>query len=401
MSYSEMKDNQNWLLPDGIYESLPEEAQRLENLRRDLLNLYAAWGYQLVLPPIVEFMDSLSTGTGTQLDLQTFKVTDQMTGRVMGIRADITPQVARLDAHQMGKALPNRLCYAGPVLRTRSNHSNRGSRSPYQIGAELFGHAGLDSDLEVIALALASIDKCHAGDVVLDLGHVGIFSALAKALSFDAVTKANVSDMLSRKSIPELSEWVASQDLDPAYADILLKLPEFNGDISVVAEAKVAIGDSNTRMTEILDSLEQTSIRLAKRFPDVTIHVDLSELRGYAYHTGMVFEIYAAGMRREIIRGGRYDGIGAAFGNSRPATGFSTDLRILADIKNAADTDTVQEKILAPVGEDLELVQVIDALRADGCHIVKQLDGQQYLARELGCQKQLVKQDNDWVIVPV
>jgi len=394
-----MKDNQNWLLPDGIYEALPVEAQRLESMRRDLVDLYESWGYQLVLPPIVEFMDSLSTGTGTQLDLQTFKVTDQMTGRLMGIRADITPQVARLDAHQMGKETPNRLCYAGPVLRTRSNHSNRGSRSPYQIGAEIFGHAGLDSDIEVIALALASIDKCDADNIVLDLGHVGIFSALAKELSFDAGTKATVSDMLSRKSIPELSEWVATQNISATYANILLKLPEFNGDISVVADAKAVIGESNVEMMAILDYLEQISTRLVERFPKLTIHIDLSELRGYAYHTGMIFEIYAAGIRREIIRGGRYDGIGEAFGNSRPATGFSTDLRILADIKKT--TDTAIEKILAPVGEDLKLVQAIDRLRAEGFHVIKQLDGQQYPAQDLGCQSQLVKQGNDWVVVPV
>lgn len=394
-----MKDNQNWLLPDGIYEALPEEAQGLESIRRDLLDLYATWGYQLVLPPIVEFMDSLATGTGTQLDLQTFKVTDQMTGRLMGIRADITPQVARMDAHQIGKEAPSRLCYAGPVLRTRSNHANHGSRSPYQIGAELFGHAGLDSDCEVIALALATIDRCKASDVVLDLGHVGIFSALAKALSLDAATKASLSDMLSRKSIPELTDWVAGQDIQAEYANILMKLPEFNGDVSVIAEAKAIIGDSSSEMQSILDYLQQISTHLVERFPELTIHIDLSELRGYAYHTGMIFEIYTAGMRREIIRGGRYDGIGAAFGHSRPATGFSTDLRILAAIKKT--DDRVQEKILAPAGADQALTKAIDGLRADGCQVIKQLDGQQYLAQDLGCQKQLVKQDNDWVVVPV
>lgn len=394
-----MKDNQNWLLPDGIYEALPEEAQRLENLRRDLLDLYACWGYQLVLPPIVEYMNSLSTGTGTQLDLQTFKVTDQMTGRLMGIRADITPQVARLDAHQMGAESINRLCYAGPVLRTRSNHSNRGSRSPYQIGAELFGHAGLDSDIEVIALALATIEKCQADNVVLDLGHVGIFSALANELALDTATKARVTDMLSRKSIPEISEWVKGRDINTTYANILLKLPELNGDMSVIDEAKAVVDGCNADMMVILDYLEKIAGRLTKRFPEVTIHIDLSELRGYAYHTGMIFEIYAAGMRREIIRGGRYDGIGEAFGHSRPATGFSTDLRILADIKKT--TANAQDIILAPVGEDIKLAQAIDALRADGFRVIKQLDGHQYPAHDLGCHKQLVEQDNDWVVVPI
>lgn len=394
-----MKDNQNWLLPDGIYESLPAEALRLEAIRRDLLDLYASWGYELVLPPIVEFMDSLCTGTGTQLDLQTFKVTDQMTGRLMGIRADITPQVARLDAHQIGNEAPSRLCYAGPVLRTRSNHSNRGSRSPYQIGAELFGHAGIDSDLEVIALALATVGHCDQQNVVLDLGHVGVFSALARELSFDESTRAKVFDMLSRKSIPELNEWVTTKNFPAALANILLKLPELNGDTSVIADARTVIGNGNTDMRAILDYLEQISTSLLNRFPELTIHIDLSELRGYAYHTGMIFEIYGSGMRREIIRGGRYDGIGEAFGNSRPATGFSTDLRILANIKKASKAK--QEKILAPVGEDLELAEAIAALRADGCQVVKQLDGQQYLAQDLGCHKQLIKQDNDWVVVPV
>lgn len=394
-----MKDNQNWLLPDGIYESLPAEALRLEAIRRDLLDLYASWGYELVLPPIVEFMDSLCTGTGTQLDLQTFKVTDQMTGRLMGIRADITPQVARLDAHQIGNEAPSRLCYAGPVLRTRSNHSNRGSRSPYQIGAELFGHAGIDSDLEVIALALATVGYCDQQNVVLDLGHVGVFSALARELSFDESTRAKVFDMLSRKSIPELNEWVTTKNFPAALANILLKLPELNGDTSVIADARTVIGNGNTDMRAILDYLEQISTSLLNRFPELTIHIDLSELRGYAYHTGMIFEIYGSGMRREIIRGGRYDGIGEAFGNSRPATGFSTDLRILANIKKASKAK--QEKILAPVGEDLELAEAIAALRADGCQVVKQLDGQQYLAQDLGCHKQLIKQDNDWVVVPV
>ncbi len=396
-----MSENNYWLLPEGITEALPRDAQQLEFLRRELLDLYKTWGYQLVMPPLVEFMESLSTGTGNELDLQTFKLTDQESGRLMGLRADITPQVARIDAHRMRVNHPNRLCYAGPVLRTRSNHANGGSRSPFQIGAELFGHAGLDSDFEVMSLAIETVQRCGIDNIVLDLGHVGIFSHICKQLNFSQQDEKLFSDMLSRKSIPEIEQWVEQQGFSVENAKVLHKLPELNGSTDVLIEAQSLLSSMSNEVLDIITYLQQLSSRLLDSFPSLDIHIDLAELRGYTYHTGVLFQLYCPDLKREIIRGGRYDGIGKAFGNARPATGFSTDLRLLAGLNSHSILSDVK-KVLAPADYDQSLVLLIKELRDAGKCVIRQLESDdQQSANELECKQIIVKQDGAWVVTEI
>lgn len=399
-----MSDNHCWLLPEGVFEALPEDAYQLDSLRREIINLYRGWGYQLVMPPLVEFMESLSTGTGKELDIQTFKLTDQQSGRLMGVRADITPQVARIDAHRMRVDHPNRLCYMGPVLRTRSNHANGGSRSPLQIGAELFGHSGADSDFEVISLAIETLLRCLAEDsseqITLDLGHVGIFTELIKALDLDETDQEVLSDMLERKSIPDIAAWTAKKDFTQVHTDILKALPELNGSVEIMTQAKDLFSAFNDAIRTIFNDLSDLVQRIQQAFPDIAINLDFGELRGYAYHTGIMFQLYLPSVQRELIRGGRYDGIGAAFGNSRPATGFSADLRLL----NRLSGDKIDErsKILAPSISDPELDKMVRELREQGSIVIRQLqqgaDEQEDTAKDLGCSQQIVNSDNHWVI---
>lgn len=393
-----MSEDNYWLLPAGIDEALPHDAHMLESLRRRLLDLYARWGYQLVMPPLVEFIESLSAGTGGELDLQTFKLTDQESGRLMGVRADITPQVARIDAHQMRVNHPNRLCYAGSVLRTRGNHANDNSRSPIQIGAELFGHSGLDSDFEVISLAIETIQHCRDNPVVLDLGHVGVFSRVGKQLGFSTQDERVFSDMLSRKSIPEIEQWIAQKQFNSHDAAMLRKLPDLNGSVAILNEAKGVFSTMSSEIQETLTYLQKLSDRLLTHYPDLTIHLDLAELRGYSYHTGVVFQLYSQGIKREVIRGGRYDGIGKMFGNARPATGFSTNLRLLSRL--SCDTEPpYSNRIAAPAEYDAALMQLINELRREGQMVVRQLDGREQAATsQIQCNQAIVKQDGVWIV---
>ncbi len=405
-----MSDNHYWLLPEGISEALPGAAAKLEALRRQLLDLYRSWGYQLVMPPLVEFMESLATGTGKQLDIQTFKLTDQASGRLMGVRADITPQVARIDAHRMRVEHPNRLCYMGPVLRTRSNHSTGGSRSPLQIGAELFGHAGLDSDVEVISLAIETLQHClfdanrkQTDTIILDLGHVGIFTEVTKALGLDSADQAYLSDMLQRKSIPDIEAWISEKSFTAEQIAILQVLPELNGSIDVITQAEESLGVQVTQIQPILRNIRALVERLQGVFPNLTINLDFGELRGYAYHTGIVFQLYLPGVQRELIRGGRYDGIGEAFGHARPATGFSADLRLLSSLSNTSETRANDTKrIMAPAEADTALDSVIRELRTQGHVVIRHLqqgsDTGNSTPEVLGCTFQLVKRGNNWLV---
>ena len=401
-----MSENHYWLLPEGISEALPEDAARLEVLRRRLIDLYRSWGYQLVMPPLVEFMESLSTGTGKQLDIQTFKLTDQESGRLMGVRADITPQVARIDAHRMRADYPNRLCYVGPVLRTRSNHATGGSRSPLQIGAELFGHAGLDSDVEVISLAIETLQQClHEGatqNIILDLGHVGIFSEIVTFLGLNHAEQDTLTNILQRKSIPDLSVWIEQQGFSNKQAEIIKALPELNGSVDVIAQAETLLGTHVSDILPVLSNIRALVQRLEQMFPEITINLDFGELRGYTYHTGIVFQLYLPGMQRELIRGGRYDGIGEAFGHARPATGFSADLRFLGNLCKNQKEIFEGKKIIAPAVSDTNLDRVMKELREQGNIVIRQLQQKQVVQLEvvedLSCDYQLVSSGNDWVV---
>ncbi|HIP94850.1 MAG TPA: ATP phosphoribosyltransferase regulatory subunit [Leucothrix sp.] len=397
-----------WLLPDGINESLPGDAERLEALRRHLVDLYSTWGYGLVMPPLVEYLESLRAGMGTQLDLQTFKITDQLNGRMMGIRADMTPQVARIDAHHLSKgntkATVNRLCYIGTVLRTRSEQQG-GSRSPVQVGAELFGHAGIESDYEIISLMLETLHSIDVIDLVLDLGHVGIASGLAKHANLDNDQRETYFDMLARKSIPEIEEWVGKQKFSNSDAEMLCALPLLSGSIEIINKARDILKNAEDSVLDALDHLKSICELLVTNYPELKLHIDLTEMRGYAYHTGVMYTVYLPGRGRSIAHGGRYNGIGKAFGNARPAVGFSTDLRTLAELS----METVSlinslgaNGILAPYNMDKELASLIAKLRAQGEQVIRQLDQKsQFTPEQQGCNRILEKQDSSWVVVPI
>ena len=395
-----------WLLPDGINESLPDEAEKLEALRRHLIDLYATWGYRLVMPPLVEYLESLRAGMGTQLDLQTFKITDQLNGRMMGVRADITPQVARIDAHRLSKgdanAVVNRLCYMGTVLRTRSEEQG-GSRSPVQVGAESFGHAGIESDFEIISLMLETLHSLDVSDLVLDLGHVGIASGLADHVKLDSQQKSDYFDMLARKSIPEIEKWVLEQKFSASASDMLLALPLLSGSTDIIKTARTSLKDAGKPVLDALDHLQSICDLLGSNFSELSLHIDLAEMRGYAYHTGIMYMVYLPGRGACIAQGGRYDGIGKAFGNSRPAIGFSTDLRTLAEL--SFDTTTLVNSlgangILAPYAMDEALDQVIDDLRARGEQVIRQLEkNSTFTPAQQGCNRVIEKQGDDWVVV--
>lgn len=389
-----------WLLPEGIEEILPEEANHLENLRTQLLDLFACWGYELVIPPFIDFLDSLLIGAGHDLDLQTFKLTDQISGEMLGIRADMTPQVARIDAHNLKHAWPTRLCYIGTILHTRGDPLEK-TRSPMQIGAELYGHAGKESDIEVIRLMLEMLAMTGLLDVHLDLGHVGIYRALAKQAELTPAQESELFDILQRKARPELAELMDSYTIANELKTMFLKLPELNGDREVLNKAKAIFAHANEDAQQALAELTAIADTLTARFPCLPVSFDLAELRGYHYHTGMVFAAFVPSIGREIARGGRYDNIGAVFGRSRPATGFSADLKLLASLNKKTCTKPQRVLIFAPYVDDATLNEKIRALRAERQAVVQQLPEQTGTAQDMGCTAILEFINQQWVVRPL
>lgn len=316
-----------WMLPDGMEEALPPVSWALERLRRKLLDHYHDAGYELILPPLVEHLDSLLTGAGSDLERQTFKFTDPAGGRMLGIRSDMTPQAARIAARRYADATVVRLCYLGTVLRTTPD-SLGGPRSPRQVGCELFGQPGLDADLEILRLLLRTLDLAAVPDPHLDLGHVGIYRAVIGSLKLDAADEAQLFEILQRKSHPDLADFGRGRGMNGAVAK-LSALMDLNGDVTVLQRARASLGTGNPEIDMALSMLDEVASSLAKEFPRMPIHVDLAELRGLRYHTGLVFAAFVPGHGREIARGGRYDGVGVEFGRALPATGFSADLNEL------------------------------------------------------------------------
>ena len=315
-----------WLLPENVEDVLPPQAWRMEDMRRALLDLFRSRGYQLVVPPLMEYVDSLLTGVGADLDLKTFKLVDQMTGRLMGVRADITPQVARIDAHLLAANAVNRLCYAGSVLHTQSDGFHR-SREPIQIGAELYGEAGAEADLEILTLMLQGLSACGVESVQLDIGHVGVYRALAQAAGLSAEIEHQLFGALQAKDSSAVS--VLTAGLPASLRDAFAALPMLYGDRSVLAEARVRLPQLPA-VQAALDMLEA----LDQGLGNVEAAYDLAELRGYGYHSGVVFAAYSGGRSHAIAQGGRYDEVGRVFGRARPATGFSLDLRELAIVSS-------------------------------------------------------------------
>ena len=380
-----------WLLPDGMDEVLPPQASRMEELRRALLDLYHCWGYDQVMPPPVEFLDSLLTGTGTDLDLQTFKLTDQLTGRMMGASADVTPQVARMDAHSLKRQGPVRLCYCTNVLRAKADQ-HQGGRSPVQVGVELFGHAGLEADSEIIHLALASLHAAGADEIHLALGHIGIYRSLVEAAALSDEQERVLFEALALKSPGQLAEQVNDSVSDPVLADMLMALGELHGDASVLAQARERFAGAPAPVTAALDQLEALYKGVLARF-DVSLYFDLAELRGYQYHTGMMFAAYVPGYGHALAKGGRYDDTGRVFGRARPATGFSMDLKQLASLALASPS---RGAIWAPAQEEESLNAAIVALREQGERVIQALPGQRTGPAEHSCDRRLEFIDGRW-----
>lgn len=383
-----MSSVDRWQLPDGIEEVLPQRAATVERLRRRLLDLYRSWGYQLVIPPLMEFTESLLIGLGQDLDLLTFKLTDQLSGRAMGVRADITPQVARIDAHSLAQPGISRLCYAGSTLHTRPK-SLLASRSPIQLGAELYGDNSLAADVEIVRLMLATLDAAGVGaNVTLDLGHVGVYEAVLDGAGLSPEQEETVFDALQRKSLPDLQ--LALVDVEPAAAQVILGLVNLHGGDNVLDDARALFGASAPGALAAVDALAQVAQELRSQRPDLDIYFDLAELRGYHYHTGIVFAAYVRGHGQALANGGRYDNVGAVFGRARPATGFATDLKaLLALLPNEAASAGA---ISAPTVDDPALAAKVNALREAGDIVINSL----HKDPDPRCDRQLVEQGGEW-----
>ena len=377
-----------WLLPEYIEDILPAEAQRIEGLRRRILDLFRAHGYELVMPPLLEYLESLLTGTGHDLDLRTFKLVDQLSGRMLGVRADITPQVARIDAHLLNRAGIARLCYAGSVLHALPSGMMH-TREPLQIGAELYGHGGIESDVEIQALMVRALRVARGGELHVDLGHVGVFRSLMIHSRVPRELESELFQVLQSKDVPTLRELVVG--LDSGLRQALLLLPELYGGREVLDIARKRLPG----YPEIAMALDQMDTIARDLQHVVEVHCfDLAELRGYHYHSGVVFAAYARGRPNALALGGRYDEVGKAFGRARPATGFTTDLRELASLIGPLPPASA---ILAPYRpEDAALRVKIEELRALGQVVIVDLPGHEDTRAELNCARQLLFRDGSW-----
>jgi ATP phosphoribosyltransferase regulatory subunit len=352
-----------WLLPENVSDVLPREARRVEWLRRAALDLYASYGYELVIPPLIEYVDSLLTGTGSDLDLRTFKLTDQASGRMLGLRADTTPQVARIDAHILNRDGITRLCYAGSVLHARPLHP-LAVREPLQVGAELYGFGGIDADAEVIGLAIASLRLAGLARVRLDLGHTGVVRGLFNLAQCPAPLADEILAALSAKDAPALAQLVAG--MPAAVASALRSLIDLNGGLDTVERARARL-PRDSQIERALADLEAIAARC-----DAEPTIDLADLHGYRYLTGVTFSVHIEGLVTAVLRGGRYDDIGRAFGRARPAVGFSIYLRELARLQPG----DVPRAILAPAERDPGLHAEVARLRAAGEIVVQRLPGE-------------------------
>ena len=387
---------ERWLLPDGVKEILPPKARQVEVLRRRLLDLYDNWGYEQVMPPLVEHLESLLPGVGKDLDINTYKLVDKESGHTLGLRADITPQVARIDAHRMNAQGANRLCYCGSVVHTRAENM-LASRNPLQLGAEVYGHAGMASDVEVISLMLETLFACGIKDELsLDLGHVDIYRSVVEQATLTAQQSKQYHDLVQAKALPDLAQFVASLAVSESMANMLLALPRLNGGIDVLQLASETLADASATVKDALSYLQKLAAIMQLRYPSVDLYFDLAELRGANYHTGVVFSALSPNFAQAIAKGGRYDGIGEDFGRPRAATGFSTDLITLCDI--SADIQA-RFGVLAPSGEEATLLTAIAALRAQGVRVIQRLPGDDHEA-ELRCDRTLEKQADSWVVMP-
>ncbi|ROO37469.1 ATP phosphoribosyltransferase regulatory subunit [Salinisphaera orenii] len=366
--------SKRWLLPEGVQEMVPPESWRLEAARRELLDLYWRWGFDLIRPPLIEYLDSLLTGAGHELDLQTFKLTDQLNGRMMGVRSDMTTQATRIDAHRLQAVGPARYCYIGSILRTRPEEPG-GSRSPLQVGVEKFGDAHIDSDLEIVSLMLETLDLMGVDNACLDLGHVAIYRRLVELARIPDDLEPQLFDIVQRKSRPDLDRLRTSDRLDATSHARLARLIELNGEPSVLEHARAELGGIDDTIDAAIGRLDDMVSLLASHYPQIPLFLDLAELRGYRYKTGLLYAAFAPGLGRELARGGRYDEVGASFGRARPATGFSADLNLLAAL-GRFEGEERRRGIHAPAGSDPELLARVRQLRAAGERVIVATPGE-------------------------
>jgi ATP phosphoribosyltransferase regulatory subunit len=382
-----------WLLPEDIADILPAEARKVETLRRAILDLYQSYGYELVAPPILEFLDSLLTGTGSDLNLQTFKLVDQLSGRTLGLRADITPQVARIDAHLLNRAGVTRLCYAGSVAHARTPVGSS-AREELQLGAEIYGCETWEADFEAISLLLKTLELAGVSKVYLDLSHAGILMGILDGQNLDKESIESLYDLLQSKDRPCLGQW--SKCLPAKTIEALMALTELNGPCAqVIANAKKLL-PQHTAIDQALSDLSrlvESSARLSK---NLELSIDLSDLRGYQYHSGVMFAAYVDKLPQPIARGGRYDHVGQAFGRPRPATGFSLDLLTLAHL---SPINVRKQAIAAPWIDDAALNAAIAQLRNSGEVVIQVSTGGLIESAEYECDRELVKQGNAWAVV--
>jgi ATP phosphoribosyltransferase regulatory subunit len=375
-----------WLLPEFVEDVLPEEALAIEAARARLLEVFRVHGYELVAPPMLEYIDSLLTGTGSDLDLRTFKLIDQLSGRTMGLRADMTPQVARIDAHLLNREGVARLCYCGTVLHTRPRGLTA-TREPLQIGAEIYGHAGIESDIEIQQLLRAALAACGVANVRLDVGHVAVFRTIARRSAVPAELEAELLEALLAKDRPGIV--ALSESLEGATRQALRTLPDLYGGPEVIDAAARQL-PAYPEIGAALDDL-----RALVQANGLEMSVDLADLRGYHYHSGVVFAAYSERLPSAIALGGRYDEVGKAFGRARPATGFSMDLR---EIARVAPRETRSGAILAPYLEDAVLRAAVKALRDEGEIVIVDLPGHEAARAELGCDRRLVRRGAKWEV---
>ncbi len=388
----------SWQLPDQIADVLPSEARHIEELRRLFLDAARSYGYELVMPPLLEHLESLLTGTGEALDLQTFKLVDQLSGRTLGLRADTTPQVARIDAHLLNRTGVARLCYCGPVLHTRADRPNA-TREPLQFGAEIYGHAGLEADLEAQLLALQGLQAAGVTGLSVDMADVRIVSSLLAGADIDAHTLSLIHAALAAKDASELSSLTARLQgtISTLAAEGLKALLQLYGDAGVLAEAKKVLPDL-PGVTEALQNMQWLASHIAStdNAGAVRVSFDLADLRGYAYYSGTRFAIYGQGA--ELARGGRYDEVGAVFGRNRPAVGFSLDLKELVCV---LPPRPLKAAIRAPWGEDPALRAAIARLRVAGETVACVLPGHEHEVNEFDCDRELAHAAGDWVVQPL
>jgi len=376
-----------WVLPDHIADVLPSEARHIEELRRLYLDTARGYGYELVMPPLLEYLESLLSGTGRALDLQTFKLVDQLSGRTLGLRADTTPQVARIDAHLLNRAGVTRLCYCGPVLHTRPDRPFA-TREPLQFGAEIYGHAGLEADLEVLHLALDSLQAVALHNFSVDLSDARIVPALLEGVALSSEAREALHNALAAKDTSGLK--TLTQSLPAAVRDALLTLVHLYGDVQVLAQAEQAFA----AWPKVLHALRELR-HIAADLGTVHTTFDLADLRGYAYYSGVRFAIYVQGASDALVRGGRYDEVGAVFGRKRPAVGFSLDLKELVSV---VPEQTLKAAIRAPWGTAQGLREAIAALRARGETVVCVMPGHESEVDEFDCDRELVDVSGQWVV---